>query len=74
MELRFLVAMRVIVSVPARMDWVLRSVSRASRWGSQVGLVQHWMQADWRQSDNDHDGVLCDFKIQESVGEESCSK
>ena len=50
LELRFLVAMRVIASVPARMDWVLRSVSRASRWGSQVGLVQHWMQADWRQS------------------------
>ena len=52
LELRFCVAMRVIASVPSRMDWVLRSASRASRWGSQVGFVQHWIHADWRQSDD----------------------
>ena len=46
--------MRVIASVPSRMDLVLRSASLASRWGSQVGFVQHWIQADWRQSDDDN--------------------
>ncbi len=69
LEARFLVAMRVIASVPSNMDWFLRKASRASWWGSQIGFVQHWIQAAWRQSDDSFCCVICWFQNSESVGE-----